>query len=129
MSDREAAAIAQEFQDAAPELAEAFHADTYELFTVQTVKNEYGESVTSDIPTGEYGYCALIVVNQVGGRRLESDIVFTETAYQVEILPPTAITTKNRIKINGRAFDVQNVTRGGEMEMFVIASLEETEAR
>lgn len=128
MTDRLADKIAQKFQEAAPKFADAFHADSYELYTVTTVRNEYGESVASEVLV-ESGYCALVTVNRISGRRVESGIVFTETAYQVEILPPTAITTNHRIHINDRAFEVSDVQRGGEMDMFVIAALEEAEAR
>ena len=125
MSDREAIAIAQEFQEAAVELANAFHADAYELLKATRVRNEYSEWVDTWASAGESGYCALLVVNQASGRRVEGDIVLSETVYEVEIKPPTSITTANRIQINGRLFDVTDVKRGGEMEMFVTASLEE----
>lgn len=129
MTDRLANRIAQKFQEAAPKLANAFHADTYTLYQATRVRNEYGEWVDTWASTGESGYCALLVTTQASGRRLEGDIVLTETSYEVEIEPPTAITTANRIAINDRMFDITDVKRGGEMEMFVVASLEEPEGR
>lgn len=119
--------IAKVFRDeAGPIIAQHFHADAYEIYTVTRTPDGYG-GVTEVEALIESGRCVLERRGtSAGGIRIAEQIVLTESHYIAEITDPESVlTTNHNLVINGRAFDVVDVQREGEAGMFTYAALEE----
>lgn len=118
--------IAQVFrEEAGPEIAQHFHADTYAIYSVTSTNDGYG-GVTEVETLVESGRCEVITYSaNWGGVRLSNGVVISEARYAIEMPLGTAITTNHTVKVNGRRFTVDNVVRGGNAEMFVAAALNE----
>lgn len=130
MTDRLATKIAAKFRDVlAPKIAEAFHADEYVVLVATMVSDGYGGRTVVWEDGSETGFCSLMPQGSSGGLKLASDLVVSESGYKLEILGDSMLTTKNRVRVNGREFDVTEVVRGGRMDGFTVAILEEPEAR
>lgn len=126
MSDRLAETIAAKFRDVAgPKIAAAFHADDYEIYRVDKVRNQYGELVDTPVLV-ESGTCLLQRSQTQGGERVIDAVVLTQSDYTVEISDPESVlSTSNVLKVNGRTFDVIDVQREGKAGMFTYAAVNE----
>lgn len=125
MTERRADAIAARFQAAAPKLADAFHADAYEIVRVERVPDGSG-GYTDEPVVIESGYCALDVARFRGTERLAGgDVVTSIATYTVELPTVTMLTAADTLAIGGRVFNVIDVKQGGEMGLFTEATVEE----
>lgn len=116
--------IAARFQAAAPIFAEKFHADTYAITRITSVPDGYGGSTTTEAVV-ETGRCALDVARFRGSERPGGgDVVTSISTYTVELPYATTLTAADTLTINGRAFNVIDVKRGGEMGLFTEATVE-----
>lgn len=112
-------------EDAAPIIAQHFHADTYAIYSVAKSDDGYGGEVTTEALV-ESGRCAFQTYSPTwGGEKIASGVFLADTKYAVELPRDTALTTNHVIAVNGRRFDVSNVVRPGNSDMFTYAALDE----
>ena len=116
--------IAARFQAARPIFAEKFHADSYEVTRTVRIPDGSGGSTTTESVV-ESGRCSLDVARFRGSERPGGgDVVTSIAAYTVELPIDTALTAADTLTINGRAFNVIDVKRGGEAALFAEATVE-----
>lgn len=119
----EIAAIFRE--EAAPILAEHFHADSYSLFELVETQDEYGGFSTEESLV-ESGRCELRAFSaNWGGEQMSGPRVVTEGSYELELPLESVATSEHVVYVNGRKFGITNVVRAGEAEMFTTAAVEE----
>lgn len=108
-----------------PEFAEVFHADTYEILRAQRTP---GGTVlwTEQLPlVVEAGRCLLEESNGFGGDQSDGNVIIGLSPYTVELPISTLLTDDDRVRVNGRTYLVEDVKRGGNHRLFVVASLRE----
>lgn len=115
--------IAQAFQDAAPEFAENFHPDTYDVIRMMSVPDGSGGSTTQPVAI-ESGRCRLDVTTR-GAERASGALIVAVSSYEAELPRSVDLTATDTLVVNGREFAVIDIRRGGELDMFTIAGLEE----
>ncbi len=117
--------IAARFQAARPIFAEKFHADTYAITRTTRVADGSG-GYTDTEAVVESGRCSLDVARYRGSESVAgSGVVTSIAAYTAELPIDSVLTASDTLAINGRAFNVIDVKRGGEMGLFTEATLEE----
>ena len=115
--------IAEAFQDAAPEFAANFHPDTYDVVRMETVPDGSG-GTTKEPVTVESGRCRLDVTTR-GAERASGALIVAVSSYEAELPRSIDLKATDTLVVNGREFAVIDIRRGGELDMFTIAGLEE----
>lgn len=122
----EADEIARIFrEEAAPVIAEHFHADTCEILRGST-----------RVPDGRGGYtqvpnviatvrCRLDATQRVGTEGTSGSRVLSVSSYSVELPYDTDVRPTDELRINGRKFAVTDAKRGGEQDLFLVVGVEE----
>ncbi len=111
---------------AAEELADAFHADTYEVFRGVTLVSDGSGGNTAEPIAIESGRCSLTVSNRLGGERVSGNIVIAVSIYVAELPIDANVKETDTLRINGnRTFEITDVKRGGLNGMFTEVTLEE----
>ena len=119
----ELAAIFRE--EVGPVLAETFHADTYEIKSLEWVSDGSGGHVETEV-VKESGRCELRAVSaRSGGEGVTGPYPTSEARLEAELPLETILNTDHLLYVNGRKFGVSNVVRGGKAEMFTVAALDE----
>lgn len=127
MTDRTTAdEIAAIFQEAAEVFIEHFHADTYVILRTSRPDSGDGAWASEVVSEVESGRCALLD-GMASSRPSVSEVWVTLSPYTVELPRQTGITVHDRIRINGRVYQVDDVRRGSAMETFVTAALTEVQ--
>lgn len=110
--------------DAAPLIAEAFHADSYELVRFTPVKDgRAGWTVTEEVL--EPGRCKLMAATRQGAIRMSGDVVLPVAPYTAELPYTSVVTGSDNIRINGREFkQASPPRRSGNAGMFTVLELE-----
>ena len=112
------------WQDAAAEIAEALHADTYEIVRSTEVPDGYGGTTTTTA-TVESGRCILDVIGR-GTEAIAGTVPVATSPYTADLPIDSSVTETDTLLINGRTFAVISVARGGNFEMFTTVGLEES---
>lgn len=122
----EADELAAIFRDeVGPALAETFHADSYELYGFQNVSDGYGGTIREEVLV-ESGRCELRPFSaNWGGEQMSGPLIIAEGKYELELPLESVITASHVAYVNGRRFEISNVVRGGNDEMFTRAALDE----
>lgn len=110
--------------EAADIIAENLHADTYEVVRATPVSDNSGGTTLTDVVV-ETGRCRLTVANRLGGERASGDVVLAISLYVAQLPYESVVMETDRLRINGRVFQVTDVKRGGLHGLFTEASLEE----
>lgn len=112
-------------EEAAPIFAAHFHADTYQIYGLEWVSDGSGGRVETEV-LKESGRCELRTFSaNWGGEGVTGPYPTAEARFEVELPLDTVLTTDHILRINGRKFEVSNVVRGGNAEMFTVAALDE----
>lgn len=117
-------AVAAAFADARPIFAGAFHADDYAIVrTIETPDGSGGS--TSGFVTVEMGRCSLTVSQRMGGEGISGGRVTPASLYTAELPIDSVVTENDTLGFSGRTFNVTDAKRGGNLDLFVVAELEE----
>ena len=112
-------------EEAAPIFAAHFHADTYEIKSLEWVSDGSGGRVETEV-VKESGRCELRAVSaRSGGEGVAGPYPTSEARLEAELPLDTILNTDHLLYVNGRKFGVSNVVRGGKAEMFTVAALDE----
>lgn len=124
MSDRtpadDNAAIFRE--EAAPIIAEQFHADEYEIVRVERVSDGYGGWTETETVI-ESGRCFLDT-SGAGREVVGGSVVEAISPYTAELPYDSAVSETDTLVINGRPFSITSVVRGGDFAVFTEVWLE-----
>lgn len=109
---------------ARPILADAFHPDAYAVMRKTRTPDGYGgyTDVESQV---ESGRCALNVSGRSGDEGAHGPLTLSKSIYEVEMPITSGVKPSDVLMIHGRTFDVIAVTRGGDHEIFTVATAEE----
>lgn len=111
-----------------PALAETFHADTYQIVSLEWVSDGSGGRTQQEV-AGESGRCELQTFSpRTGGERVVGAIPTIDKPYVLEMPRDTAISTNDVVYVNGRKFEVSNVVHPGKADMFTYAAIDEVTA-
>lgn len=110
-------------EEAAPIIAEQFHADEYEIVRVERVSDGYGGWTETETVV-EAGRCFLDT-SGAGREVVGGSVVEAISPYTAELPYDSAVSETDTLVINGRPFDITSVVRGGEFGMFAEVTLEE----
>lgn len=105
------------------ELAEAFHADTYELLRTERVEVE-GRWAQQPEAVVESGRCALMGRGR-GGAATDEQVIAWLNVETVELPAETVAEAGDAIRINGRRCLIESVRRGGNHRLFATAEVQE----
>jgi hypothetical protein len=113
------------FAAAEEKIKAATWVDHYEILRDVPVKdNRGGETMTESVV--ESDRCLLQVVNRVGAESAGgSPIIQGITPYRAKLPSTTVLKDTDRLRINGRKFDVVSIARGGLMAVGTDVELEE----
>jgi hypothetical protein len=110
--------------EARSEMAEAFHADGYELLRAERVESD-GRWVQQAEIAIESGRCALLERRGSGGASVDEQVIAYLSAHAVELPAETAAEPGDAIRINGRRYLIESVQRGGNHRLFAMAAVQE----
>src|SRR5690606_10668339 len=108
--------------EAAPIIAEQFHADEYELVRVERVSDGYGGWTETETVV-ESGRCFLDT-SGAGREVVGGSVVEAISPYTAELPYDSAVSETDTLVINGRPFDITSVVRGGDFAVFTEVWLE-----
>lgn len=106
-------------------LADAFHADTYEVIATTEVPDGYGGTTTTE-EVVETGRCVLDLSGRLGSEAIRGGVPTATSTYTAELPIDSVVDETDTLRINGREFAVISVARGGLHEIFTTVGLEES---
>ncbi len=115
--------IAAAWDEARPELAGAFHADTYQLLSVTRVSDGRGGTTTVEAQV-ETGRCGLSLSGAQGRESLSGDVVQSVYRATAELPATTLAEADDVLQVNGRRYQIIAITHPGEHGTFPVAELE-----
>lgn len=107
------------------ELADAFHGDAYEVVRAERREGGDGGWVERPETVVESGRCALLTGGGFGGTQVDEQVIEGLSPHVAELPIDTGVVAGDTIRINGRAYLIEDVKRGGNHRLFVGASLRE----
>lgn len=118
--------LAAVFADAAETLAEAFHPDTCQILRgTERVPDGYGGWTEVPAEHGEPFRCRLDTTQRIGTEGASGARVLAISSYSVEVPVDADIRPTDRLRVNGREFEVTDPKRGGHHELFAVIGVEE----
>jgi hypothetical protein len=100
--------------------------DAYDVLrTVSGGTDEFGGTLPVTDAVVETGMCSLIAGGLQPSERVVADRLGWEVAYAVELPYDTLLTPEDRIRINGRPFEVGGVSKEGRWGLSAIAVVQE----
>ncbi len=111
---------------AAEELADAFHADTYEVFRGVTLVSDGSGGNTAEPRFIESKRCDFTLENRFVGERVSGNTVIAVSIYVAELPIDANVKETDTLRINGnRTFEITDVKTGGLHDLFTEVTLEE----
>lgn len=117
-------AVAAAFAEARPILAGAFHTDDYSLVRRESIPDGRGGSTTADV-TVEVGRCSLTAASRIGTEGASGDAIIAISQYTAELPAESIAGETDLLGFAGRLFGITDVKRGGAIDLFTVAELEE----
>lgn len=112
-------------QEAAPAIAEAFFADTYEVVRETATPDGYGGTTTTTGVIGT-GRCRLVPADRLGREGVRGDRIEAGSPYVAQLPRGTDVRATDTLRINGRDFAIVDAPKtGGGFGLFTEVSLEE----
>ena len=115
--------IAAVWDEARPDLAGAFHADTYRLLSVTRVSDGRGGTTTVEAAV-EAGRCGLTLTRAQGRESLSGDVVQSIYRAAAEMPKATMAEADDVLEVNGRRYQIIAITHPGKHGTFPVAELE-----
>ena len=116
--------ITAAWNEARPILADAFHPDSYLIVRMTRVPDGYGGHTDVEAVV-ESGKCSLTAANRVGAEGASGPLTLSITSYTVELPIESVLTASDTLYVNSRKFNVTQVLKSGDHEVFVTANVEE----
>jgi hypothetical protein len=116
----EISAVWEEVRD---ELADAFHADWYEVVRTARPADGNGGWTQHEGTVTESGRCALMDNGVSGTAQADDHVIATLSPYSAELPIDSAVEVSDTLRINGHLYLIDDVRRGGNHRLFVVADL------